>query len=108
MQNQSEPKPIYYYAVRSNLGRCKEHHSLDKYCTTCAGVGWHKAEQWDIVLLIKCNTQRFDGLYTFAGGSRCWLSTLTWEEFDLLAAFDVEWIDTGIIDIGDIKLVSFL
>jgi len=108
MQNQFEPEPIYYYAVRNNRNRCKYHHPRDKYCTVCAGVGWSKAKQWDIVLLIKCTKQRFNGLYTFDGGTRCWLSSITWEEFDMLMAFDVEWIDTDVFDIRDIKVESLL
>jgi hypothetical protein len=80
-----------YYAVRSNSHGCKEHHASDKFCITCAGYGWSRAEQWVVVLLIKSRTHRFNGLYTFPGGNRYWVSNITWEEFDMLQAFGVEW-----------------
>jgi hypothetical protein len=93
MQNHSDPLPNYYYAVRSRTHRCTEDHPEDQFCSTCAGEGWSKAMEWDIVMLLVCHTRRFNGMYSFSGGKRHWLSYITWEEFDMLTAFGVEWKD---------------
>ncbi len=79
-----------YYAVRAN-NPCPS-HPLDKFCTICAGRGWTKAKKWDVVMLIQDQSKRYDGLYSFPGGDRLWLSQITWEEFDMLQAFGVETI----------------
>ena len=80
MQNQSDPKLNYkYYAVRYD----PNHLARD---------GWSNGPQWDIIFLVICHSQRFAGMYSFPDGNRYWVSHITWEEFDMLTAFGVEWI----------------